>query len=72
MFDKIKEHIFFIILNMGKVSLNLKKLIKLKYMDEVLDYNDLKSSTNVKINLLNNQEDHYYFNLKRLFQQYQI
>jgi len=72
MFDKIKEHIFFIILNMGKVSLNLKKLIKLKYMDEVLDYNDLKSSTNFKINLLNNQEDHYYFNLKRLFQQYQI
>jgi len=72
MFDKIKEYIFFIILNMGKVSLNLKKLIKLKYMDEVLDYNDLKSSTNVKINLLNNQEDHYYFNLKRLFQQYQI
>ena len=72
MFDKIKEHIFFIILNMGKVSLNLKKLIKLKYMDEVLDYNDLKSSTNVKINLLNNQEDHYYYNLKRLFQQYQI
>ena len=72
MFDKIKEHIFFIILNMGKVFLNLKKLIKLKYMDEVLDYNDLKSSTNVKINLLNNQEDHYYFNLKRLFQQYQI
>ena len=72
MFDKIKEHIFFIILNMGKVSLNLKKLIKLKYMDEVPDYNNSISSTNVKINLLNNQEDHYYFNLKRLFQQYQI
>ena len=72
MFDKIKEHIFFIILNMGKVSLNLKKLIKLKYMNEVPDYNNSISSTNVKINLLNNQEDHYYYNLKRLFQQYQI
>lgn len=72
MFDKIKEHIFFIILNMGKVFLNLKKLIKLKYMNEVPDYNNSISSTNVKINLLNNQEDHYYYNLKRLFQQYQI
>ena len=72
MFDKIKEHIFFITLNIGKVSLNLKKLIKLKYVDKVPDYNNSISSTNVKINLLNNQEDHYYYNLKRLFQQYQI
>jgi hypothetical protein len=72
MFDKIKEHNFFNTLNIGKVSLNLKKLIKLKYMDKVLDYNNSISSTNVKINLLNNQEDHYYYNLKRLFQQYQI
>jgi hypothetical protein len=40
MFDKIKEHIFFIILNKGKVSLNLKKLIKLKYMNELPDYNN--------------------------------
>jgi hypothetical protein len=31
MFDKIKEHNFFNTLNIGKVSLNLKKLIKLKY-----------------------------------------
>ena len=72
MFDKIKKHIFFITLNIGKVSLNLKKLIKLKYMDELSDYNNSISSTNVKIDLLKNQEDHYYYNLKRLFQQYQI
>jgi hypothetical protein len=72
MFDKIKEHIFFIILNKGKVSLNLKKLIKLKYMNELPDYNNSISSTNVKFNLLNNQEDYYYYDLKRFFQQYQI
>jgi hypothetical protein len=70
MFDKIKEHIFFIILNIGKVS--LKKLIKLKYMDKVPDHNNSISSTNVKIDLIKNQGDHYYYDLKRLFQQYQI
>jgi|GEM_PF-3456121 len=72
MFDKIKKHIFFITLNIGKVSLNLKKLIKVKYMDKLSDYNNSISSSNVKIDLLKNQEDHYYYDLKRLFQQYQI
>jgi len=72
MFDKKKKHIFFITLNIGKVSLNLKKLIKVKYMDKLSDSNNSISSTNVKIDLLKNQEDHYYYDLKRLFQQYQI
>ena len=72
MFDKIKKQFFFITLNIGKVSLNLKKLIKVKYMDKLSDYNNSISSTNVKIDLLKNQEDHYYYDLKRLFQQYQI
>ena len=72
MFDKIKKQFFFITLNIGKVSLNLKKLIKVKYMDKLSDYNNSISSSNVKIDLLKNQEDHYYYDLKRLFQQYQI
>jgi hypothetical protein len=72
MLDEIKEHIFFVRFNIGEVVFKLKKIIKIKFMGGIPDFNTLLSSSNVEINSLNNPEDHYYYNLKRLYRQYQI